>query len=118
MTKYWHAFNVFSYKGGELCSIINTTDVNEILDFIITDYDLEVRLDELEDLDHLTDDELYDIFCSCVSNQPYAFESSSAPEIYTTSETGKLVIDFPSEKDIVKYMHNQINNYKKWKSGQ
>lgn len=118
MKKYWHAFYVSDYKGGELHSIVNVTNVNKILDFIVSDWQIGDAFDEVENLEELTDDDLYDIYCSNISNNAYALDSQSAPDIYSTSEDGKLVKDFPSGKEIIQYMHEQLKAYKKWKSGQ
>lgn len=117
MTKYWHAFYVSDYKGGELCSRTNTS-VERILDFIVYDWEITDAFDECENIGQLTDDELYDIYCSLISDNTYAFDTRSAPEIYSTSENGKLVEDFPSEEEIIKYMHKRLESYKEWKNGQ
>lgn len=114
MNKYWHAFYVNDYKGGELRSRINT-NVDRILDFIVSDWQITDAFDEIENLDELTDADLYDIYCSKISNNIYAFDTCSAPEIYSTSENGKLVEDFPSKEEIVRYMYEQLKSYKEWK---
>lgn len=117
MKKYWHAFYVSDYKGGELCSRVNT-DIEGILNFIVYDWKITDAFDEVENLDELTEDDLYDIYCSNISNNAYAFDTCSAPEIYSTSESGKLTEDFPPKEEVVKYMYKQLKSYKKWKSGQ
>lgn len=111
MTKYWHAFYVSDYKGGELHSKVNT-NVKGILDFIVCDWQITNAFDEVENLDTLTDDDLYDIYCSKISNNIYAFDTCSAPEIYSTSEDGKLVEDFPPKEEIIKYMREFLEGYK------
>lgn len=116
MAKYWHAFYVSDYKGGELCSRINTS-VERILDFIVYDWEITDAFDECEDIDQLTDDELYDIYCSLISNNTYAFDTRSAPEIYSTSEDGKLIEDFPPKEEIIKYMRRSLEGFKEWKQG-
>ena len=118
MTKYWHAFYVSDYKGGELHSITNVIDINEILNFIVYDWQITDAFEEIENLEELTDDDLYDIYCSNVSDNTYAFDTRSAPKIYSTSEDGKLIKDFPSEEEIVRYMYEQLKTYKEWKNGQ
>ena len=109
--KYWHAFYVSDYKGGELHSRINTS-VERILDFIVSDWEITDAFDECENVDQLTDDDLYDIYCSLISNNSYAFDERSAPEIYSSSENGKLIEDFPSKEEIIKYMRELIEEYK------
>ncbi len=95
--KYWHAFYVSNYKGGELHVLVNT-DVKHILEFIVSDEAITERLDEIPNLNILTDEDLYEIYCSSISNNLYAYEDCSAPEIYTTSENGKLKLDFLLKK--------------------
>lgn len=118
MNKYWHAFYVSDYKGGELHSIVNVTDINKILNFIVYDWQITDAFDEIESLDELTDEDLYDIYCSNISNNTYALDTRSAPRIYTTSESGRLTENFPSKEVIVKYMHERLKSYKEWESGQ
>lgn len=117
MNEYWHAFYVSDYKGGELHSLINA-DVNKILDFIVYDWKITDAFDEIENLDELTDDDLYDIYCSNISDNTYALDDCSAPKIYTTSESGRLTENFPPKEVIVKYMYKRLKSYKEWKSGQ
>lgn len=117
MVKYWHAFYVSSYKGGELNSIVNS-DIEGILDFIVYDWELTDTFDKIEDLNSLTEEDLYNIYCSHVSNNTYALYTRSAPEIYSTLETGELIENFPSKEEIVKYMNKRLKSYKEWKNGQ
>lgn len=114
MNEYWHAFYVSDYKGGELYSLINV-DVDKILDFIVYDWEITDAFDEVENLEALTDDDLYDMYCSNISNNTYAFDDRSAPKIYTTSESGRLTENFPPKEAIVKYMYERLKSYKEWK---
>ena len=109
--KYWHAFYVSNYKGGELHVLVNT-NVKYILKFIVSDEVITERLDEIPNLNILTDEDLYEIYCSAISDDLYAYENRSAPEIYTTSEDGKLKLDFPPKEEIVNYMYEILNWYK------
>lgn len=117
MTKYWHAFYVSDYKGGELHSITNVTSVSTILDFIVYDWQITDAFEEIENLDELTDDDLYDIYCSNISDNIYALDTRSAPKIYSTSENGKLIKDFPSKEEIIEYMRRNLEGFKEWKNG-
>ena len=109
--KYWHAFYVSDYKGGELHSIVNA-NIKKVLDFIVPDCILFDEFSSVEDIETLTDEDLYDIYCGNISDNEYAFNEWSAPEVYSSSENGKLIEDFPSKEEIIKYMRELIEEYK------
>lgn len=110
MTKYWHAFYVSDYKGGELHSTVNAS-IEKVLDFLVSDCILYDEFQSVEDIETLTDEDLYDIYMGNISNNTYAFDTWSAPEVYSTSENGKLVEDFPTKEDIIYYMRNLLKEY-------
>lgn len=109
--KYWHVFYVSSYKGGELCSIINKS-IEEILGFIVSDFIIYEEFDSIENIGELTDEDLYDIYWGNVSNNEYAFDGTSAPQVYYTAESGKLIKSFPPKATIVEYMRKILREYK------
>ena len=109
MTKLYHSFCVFAYKGGELCSNINQTieniasnidiDWDELFDYCADNEKFADMSDEeffsltcVQFLDMLDDQTLKDIAADKLyPGNTYAFDSCSDSEIYTINDEGKLV---------------------------
>lgn len=111
MNKLYHAFCVYSYKGGELGSNINIT-LEELVSQFIEYIDWEDMWDTCADDEkfaHLEDDEYFSLSCvqlvdmmddETIKNilsgiiypgNIYAFDTHSDYEIYTTNNEGKLI---------------------------
>lgn len=111
MNKLYHAFCVYSYKGGELGSNINIT-LEELVSQFIEYVDWEDMWDTCADDEkfaYLEDDEYFSLsriqLVDMMDNETiknilsriiypgniYAFDTHSDYEIYTTNNEGKLI---------------------------
>jgi len=111
VNKLYHAFCVYSYKGGELsCSTNLTLEelISQFLDYIDWEDILDTCADD-EKFAHLEDDEYFSLSCvqlvdmmddETIKNifskiiypgNIYALDTHSDYEIYTTNSEGKLI---------------------------
>ena len=108
MSKLYHSFCVFSYKGGELCSNVNQT-IEDIASSIDVDWEemREICADH-ERFADMSDEEFFSLNCvqlldaiddstlkdiaeyKIYPGNTYAFDSCSDSEIYTADENGRL----------------------------
>lgn len=111
MNKLYHAFCVYSYKGGELGSNINITledlisgflkyiDWEDLWDtcadvekFVNMDDDTYFSLSCTQLVDRMDDETIKNILSNIIyPGNIYAFDTRSDYEIYTTNDEGKLV---------------------------
>lgn len=110
MDKTWCIFYVSNYKGGELHINVNM-NTEDMLNCLADDWDF------LWDVRHkpLTDEELWEMWENWYNDEErhnlYAYDTRSEKQVYSIKD-GKLVSDFPTNEEIIKYMKLAI---KRWK---
>ena len=102
MDKTWCVFYVSEYKGGELHMILNV-GIRDMLDCLTDDWDFlwDVRNESL------TDEELWELWEDWYNDEKrhnlYAYDTMSEKQVYSIKDN-RLVRDFPTEEEILKYM--------------
>lgn len=110
MDKVWCIFYVSDYKGGELRMTLNV-DIQKMLDRLTDEW---YFLYGAENND-FSDDELWEMWKEWYNDEEqhnlYAYDSRSEKQVFSI-KNGKLVKDFPTKKEILKYAKLTIKEWK------
>lgn len=118
--RLFHIFNVFDYKGGELCSHINLTlyqALCEIYDFGIDEFELfDFENEEERDLFNLSDESILTLL-NTVYNSKYDFYAGysghSYPIVYIINDNILEEYKF-SDEEKISWFRRYIKENEEW----